>query len=194
MVKYKSLNHDRFLDCINYLSSNLEKSLDENNLKVDYVCPIIRSGAVPAVYISNKLNIVKFLPLQIKHITYNDGRETIETIFNPLGSVEIKKEKPVFLIVDALQSSGKSVRIAINEIKEKFNDAIILYVCITKKYLSDNFDDIGYFDYAFQYNEGEYSEDECLKLEIDYYAPVFPWEKEEDQINHPDDLENNIFF
>ena len=194
MVKYKSLSHERFLECINYLSDNLEKYLKDNNLKVDFVCPIIRSGAVPAVYISNKLNIVKFLPLQIKHISYNDGKETIESIFNPLEFVNITKEKPVFMIVDALQSSGKSARIAIEEIKSKYNGAIILYVCITKKYLSDDFKDIDYFDYAFQYNEGEYSEEESLKLGIDYYAPFFSWEKEEDQINHPDDLEDNIFF
>lgn len=194
MVKYKDLEHERFLECINYLCNNLDKYLKDNSLKVDYVCPIIRSGAVPAVYISNKLNIVKFLPFQIKHITYNDGRESIDTIFNPLNAVSISKRNPVFLIVDALQSSGKSARIAIDEIKNLYNDAIILYVCITKKYLSDNFSDINYFDYAFQYNEDDYLEEECERLGIDYYAPVFSWESEDDQINHPDDLENNIFF
>ena len=194
MVKYKDLEHERFLECINYLCNNLDKYLKDNSLKVDYVCPIIRSGAVPAVYISNKLNIVKFLPFQIKHITYNDGRESIDTIFNTLNAVSISKRNPVFLIVDALQSSGKSARIAIDEIKNLYNDAIILYVCITKKYLSDNFSDINYFDYAFQYNEDDYLEEECERLGIDYYAPVFSWESEDDQINHPDDLENNIFF
>ena len=195
MVKYKELSHDRFLKCIDVLSDNLEKFLGENNLKVDYIMPIVRSGAVPAVYISNKLNIVKFAPIQIKHITYNDGKETIETIFNPLNSLNINKEKPVFLIVDALQSSGKSAEIAIDEIKNVYNDAIILYVCITKKYLSNDFKGIiDYFDYVFQYSEDQLDEEKCLELGIDYYAPVFPWEKAEEQITHPDDLEDNIFF
>lgn len=195
MVKYKELSHDRFLKCIDVLSSDLEKFLNENNLKVDYIMPIVRSGTVPAVYISNKLNIVKFAPIQIKHIAYKDGKETIETIFNPLNGLSVNKEKVVFLIVDALQSSGRSAEIAVNEIKKVYNDAIILYVCIAKKYLSNDFKGIvNYFDCAFQYNEDQLNEVECLELGIDYYAPVFPWEKEEDQIKHPDDLEDNIFF
>lgn len=195
MVKYKELSHDRFLKCVDGLSNNLEKFLNENNFKVDYIMPIIRSGAVPAVYISNKLNIVKFAPIQIKHITYNDGKETIETIFNPLKSLNINKEKPVFLIVDALQSSGKSAEIAIDEIKSVYKDAIILYACITKKYLSNDFKGvIDYCDCAFQYNEDQFDEVKCIELGIDYYAPVFPWEREDDQIEHPDDLEDNIFF
>ena len=109
MVKYKELEHERFLECINYLCNNLDKYLKDNSLKVDYVCPIIRSGAVPAVYISNKLNIVKFLPFQIKHITYNDGRESIDTIFNPLNAVSINKNNPVFLIdeIDKLSNDYK---------------------------------------------------------------------------------------
>ena len=30
--------------------------------------PILRSGAVPAVYIANELNLVKFAPIQVKKI------------------------------------------------------------------------------------------------------------------------------
>lgn len=195
MVKYKELSHEKFLKCIDILSDNLERFLFENNLKVDYMMPIVRSGSVPAVYISNKLNIVKFAPIQIKHIKYNDGKEIIDVIFNPLNNLNINKTRPVFLLVDALQSSGKSAEIAINEIKRAYNDAVILYVCITKRYLSNDFKGcVDYFDYVFQYNEDQYDEDKCLELGIDYYAPVFPWEKEDDQINHPDDLEDNIFF
>ena len=195
MVKYKELSHERFLNCIDILCDNLSKYLNENNLKVDYVMPIVRSGAVPAVYISNKLNIVKFAPIQVKHITYNDGREEIEAIFNPLTSLDITKEKPVFLIVDALQSTGKSAHIAIEEIRKVYKEAIILYVCITKRYLSDDFKGvIDYFDYVFQYNEEQLDEDKCNELGIDYYAPAFSWEKIDELISHPDDLEDNIFF
>ena len=34
----------------------------------------------------------------------------------------------------------------------------------------------------------------CERLNIDGYSPIYPWETEEDQINHPDDKEENIFF
>ncbi len=46
--------------------------------------------------ISNKLNIVKFLPIQVKHIAYKNGNNKIEIIFNPFNSIEINKKEPVF--------------------------------------------------------------------------------------------------
>lgn len=53
MVKYKKMSHERFVNCIDELCEGISKYLGDNNLKVDYICPILRSGAVPAVYISN---------------------------------------------------------------------------------------------------------------------------------------------
>lgn len=53
---------------------------------------------------------------------------------------------------------------------------------------------IDYFDYVFEYNEEQFGKEECKRLNIDFYASVFPWESEAGQITHPDDLEENIFF
>ena len=117
MIEYKKMSYERFDECINILVERLESYIENKNIKIDYICPIIRSGSVPAVYISNKLNVVKFSPLQIKHITYKNGDETIETILNSLEFLSVKKKQPIFLIVDALQSTGRSVEIAIEEIK-----------------------------------------------------------------------------
>lgn len=195
MIEYKKMSYERFDECINILVERLESYIENKNIKIDYICPIIRSGSVPAVYISNKLNVVKFSPLQIKHITYKNGDETIETILNSLEFLSVKKKQPIFLIVDALQSTGRSVEIAIEEIKKVYSDAKILYVCLAKKYGSNMFEGIiDYFDYVFEYNEDQFGVEECRKLNIDFYAPVFPWENEIDQITHPDDAEENIFF
>lgn len=196
MKEYKKMSHEKFLNCIDKLCEKLETYLNINKIKVDYICPILRSGAVPATYISNKLNIVKFLPFQVKHISYKNGENNIEMIFNPLNTVEIRKEAPIFLVVEAMHSTGTSVEICINEIKDKFPKAQILYVCLTKEYGSKSFKDITvYEDTAFYYNgNNNFSEEKCKELDIEYFDILFPWENLEFELNHPDDLEENIFF
>ena len=94
--EYKRMSHEEFINYIDKLSNNLEKYIKENNLKIDFICPVLRSGAIPAVYISNKLNIVKFLPMQVKHVKYNNGESKTEMLLNSLGSISIKKNEPVF--------------------------------------------------------------------------------------------------
>lgn len=193
---YKRITDKEFIQYIDKLSTNLSEYIRKNNIKVDYICPILRSGVVPATYISNRLNIVKFLPMQVKHITYNNGDNKIELIFNPLNSIEIKKEKPVLLVVEAMHSTGTSARICINEIKSRYKDAKIMYVCISKEYGSCNFKDMTiYEDSAFYYNgSNKFSKEKCKELGIEYLHPLFPWENIEIELEHPDDLEENIFF
>lgn len=195
-VSYKRMTHEKFLQCIERICKDLSSYIDENKIKIDYICPILRSGAVPATYISNKLNIVKFLPIQVKHIAYKNGDNKIEMLFNPFNSVEIKKKEPVFLVVEAMHSTGTSVGICINEIKNRYKDAKILYVCLAKQYGSINFKDkTVYENSVFYYNgKNKFSEDKCKQLDIEYYYPLFPWENLEMELEHPDDLEENIFF
>lgn len=193
---YKPMSHEEFVKHIDKICSGLTRFITDNGIKVDYICPILRSGAIPAVYIANKLNIVKFLPIQVKHVAYKNGDNKIELLFNPMNSIEINKKEPIFLIIEALQSTGTSVEICINEIKNKYKDAKILYVCLAKEYGSKNFSDVTlYEDFAFYYNENnKFTKKECDKLNIEYFNPLFPWEELEMQLEHPDDLEENIFF
>lgn len=196
MENYRNMSHDEFLKCIDKICKNLEKYINDNKIKVDYICPVLRSGAVPATYISNRLNIIKFLPMQVKHIAYKNGTNNIEMIFNPFNSIEIKKDDPVFLLVEAMHSTGTSVKICIDEIKHRYKNAKILYVSLTKEYGSGKFEDIiEYEDTAFFYNgKNKFTKDKCEELDIEYFSPLFPWEILENEIKHPDDLEENIFF
>ncbi len=193
---YKRMQHNEFLKHIDKICNQLGRYIQDNGIKIDYICPVLRSGAVPAVYISNKLNIVKFLPIQVKHIAYKNGENKIEMIFNPFGSIEINKKEPVFLIVEAMHSTGTSVEICINEIKNRYKDAKILYVCLTKQYGSRGFENIvEYEDTAFYYNgNNEFSKEKCEELNVQYFYPLFPWENLKMELEHPDDLEENIFF
>lgn len=49
MDKIRIMSHKEFVKHVNALASDIEKFLHEQNLKVDYIVPILRSGAVPAV-------------------------------------------------------------------------------------------------------------------------------------------------
>ena len=196
MKKYKRMSEERFLECINKLCDGIEDFITRNNIKIDYICPVLRSGGVPAVYISNRLNVVKFAPFQVKHVAYKNGENKTEILFNPFESLEIKKDEPVFLIVEAMHSTGYSVEMCLNEIKNAYKDAKIMYVSLTKEYGSKSFEkDTIYEDTAFYCNgDDNRLEEECNKLNIEYYYPLFPWEDLDIEINHPDDLEENIYF
>ncbi len=190
----RAMTHEEFTKHIENLYKGLDEFLNKQNLKVDYIVPVLRSGAVPAVYLANKLNIVKFAPFQVKHITYEDKKETIEIIFNPLKALNIEKESPIFLIVEGTHSSGKSVELCIDEILKHYPIAKILYVCITKNYESKSFSDkVVYENFACQKSE-TLTEEECKKLGIEHLDAIYPWETFEGEQNHPDDLEKNIFF
>lgn len=193
---YKRMEHNEFLQYIDKICEQLGKYIKDNKIKIDYICPVLRSGAVPAVYISNKLNIVKFLPIQVKHVAYNNGDNKIEMIFNPFNSIEINKKEPVFLVVEAMHSTGTSAEICINEIKKRYKNAKILYVCLTKEYGSRDFKGIAeYEDVAFYYNgNNEFSKERCKELDVEYFYPLFLWEDLQTELEHPDDLEDNIFF
>lgn len=193
---YKKMSNEIFEKHTNKLCKNLSNFIEQNGIKIDYICPILRSGAIPAVYISNRLNIVKFLPIQVKHIAYKNGENKIELIFNPLNSIQIKKDTPVFLVVEAMRSTGTSAEICINELKKNYKNAKVLYVCLTKEYGSKDFSDITiYEDSAFFYNgNNAFSEEKCRELDIEYTYPLFPWEILDFELKHPDDLEENIFF
>ncbi len=111
-------------------------------------------------------------------------------IFNPLNSIEIKKDTPVFLVVESMHSKGTNAEICINEIKRKYKNAKILYVCLTKEYGSKDFSNSTiYEDSAFYYNgNNSFSEDKCKELNIEYNYPLLPWEILDMELKHPDDL------
>ena len=60
MEKHKKLSNNAFEEYMYKLINRLNDFIKKNNIQIDYVCPILRSGAIPAVYVANKLNIVKF--------------------------------------------------------------------------------------------------------------------------------------
>lgn len=94
----RSMSHDEFKGYCLKLSKDIQEYCDSNNVRIDYVVPILRSGAVPAVYIANELNLIKFAPIQVKKIK-QDGIYDHIILLNSLKDLDKDKEL-ILLVVD----------------------------------------------------------------------------------------------
>ena len=126
----KAMAHDDFKNYCLKLAKEVNDYCKSNNLRIDYVVPVLRSGAVPAVYIANELNLIKFAPIQVKKIK-KDGMYNHIILLNSLKDLSKEKEL-VLLVVEGTYSSGDTVNTALDEIKQTLPMAKVLFstICI----------------------------------------------------------------
>ena len=130
-MEIKIVSHEEFAGWTTKLSTDIKKYTDENNLRIDYVVPVLRSGAVPAVYIANNLNIIKFAPIQVK-LVLRDGEEKPEVLLNSLDKLDPKRAWTL-LVTEGNFRTGETVRTALSEIKKTLPKAKILLACVSAK-------------------------------------------------------------
>ena len=181
-IKYedeiKSMSHDDFKGYCLKLSKDINDYCDTNNLRIDYVVPILRSGAVPAVYISNELNLIKFAPIQVKKIKQNGVYDHI-VLLNSLKELD-KNKRLNLLVVEGTYSSGDTVNTALEEIKRILPKSKILFatICIRGKENMPKSIEKGFYGFDLP-REKLFS---------------YPWETVEMKENHPDQKVENIFY
>lgn len=181
-IKYedeiKSMSHDDFKGYCLKLSKDINDYCDTNNLRIDYVVPILRSGAVPAVYISNELNLIKFAPIQVKKIKQNGVYDHI-VLLNSLKELD-KNKRLNLLVVEGTYSSGDTVNTALEEIKRTLPKSKILFatICIRGKENMPKSIEKGFYGFDLP-REKLFS---------------YPWETVEMKENHPDQKVENIFY
>lgn len=181
-IKYedeiKSMSHDEFKSYCLKLSKNIQEYCNSNNLRIDYVVPILRSGAVPAVYIANELNLVKFATIQVKKIK-QDGIYDHIILLNSLKDLDKDKEL-VLLVVEGTYSSGDTVNTALQEIKKTLPKAKILFsiICIRGKENMPKSIEKGFYGFDLPREK----------------LFIYPWETVEMKENHPDQKIENIFY
>ena len=174
----REMSHDEFEKYISKITREIEKYLTENNMRIDYIVPILRSGAVPAVYIANELNIVKFASIQVKKVKKNGKYDHI-ILSNSLKDLDKKKELNL-LVVEGTYSSGETALTALNEIKKTLPKANILFSCVCVRGEENLPKDVQKNFYAFS-----------LAREKLF---VYPWESKGDKETHPDQKLENIFY
>lgn len=172
---------DEFIDKIYY---DIKEYLIKNKINVKYIVPIMRGGGIPAIKLSHMLNVVDMLPIQLK---YNHNTHKIDTKIDLsyLKDNELKENESI-LLVEGNHVTGKTAKIAVNMIKQKFGDnAKIIYVSLTRDYTYRNsVKDICYTTWAMTTNETKgLNEEECEKLGINYnLVSVYPWENIKEEL------------
>lgn len=181
-IKYedeiKSMSHEDFKKYCLKLSKEIDAYCVANKLRIDYVVPILRSGAVPAVYIANELNLIKFAPIQVKKIKQNGIYDHI-VLLNTLEYLDKDKEL-LLLVVEGTYSSGDTVNTALDEIRKTLPKAKILFstICIRGKENMPKCIEQGFYG---------------LDLPREKLF-TYPWESVEMKENHPDQKVENIFY
>lgn len=176
--KIRTISHRKFKKYVLKLSREIEKYTTENNIRIDYVVPILRSGAVPAVYIANELNLIKFAPIQVKKIK-QDGKYDHIVLLNSLKDLDKEKELNL-LVVEGTFSSGETMNTALNEIKKTLPKVNILLACVCVRGEESLPKDVQKSFYGFS-----------LAREKLF---VYPWELKEQKETHPDQKLENIFY
>lgn len=181
-IKYedriRTISHRKFKKYVLKITREIEEYTRKNNIRIDYVVPVLRSGAVPAVYIANELNLVKFAPIQVKKVKENGIYDHI-VLLNSLKDLDKEKELTL-LVVEGTYSSGATANTALDEIRRTLPKAKILFTCVCArgeenlpKNTQKNF-------YGFS-----------LAREKLF---VYPWELKEQKETHPDQKLENIFY
>ena len=142
------------------------------------VITILRSGAVPAVYIVNELNLIKFAPIQVKKIK-QDGIYDHIILLNSLKDLDKDKELTL-LVVEGTYSSGDTVNTALDEIRKTLPNARILFstICIRGKENMPKGIKKGFYGFDLPREK----------------LFTYPWETVEMKENHPDQKIENIFY
>ena len=172
---------DKFIDKI-YL--DVKDYLENNNLKIRYISPILRGGGVPAIKLSHMFNVIDMLPIQLKHNSETqkiDIKVGLDYIKNP----KINDDECI-LLVEGNHVTGTTANIAANLLREKFGDNVkIIYVSLTRDYTSRNsVEKTIYTTWGMTTNETkEVSKESCEKLGINYHlVSVYPWENIEEEL------------
>lgn len=178
------ISWERIDDFMIKIYQDVKKYLEENNMKLKYIIPIMRGGGIPAIILSHMFQVIEMLPIQLK---YNDKTKKIE---KKLGLDYRQNEKlnnnEAVLLVEGNHVTGKTAQMAVDMIREKMGEKVnIIYVSLTRDYTYRNsVKDVCYTTWAMTTNETkELSEQECKKLGIHYWlVSVYPWENKEEEL------------
>lgn len=190
-MKYKYTEKDldlisweRIDEFIDNIYEDVKNYIDENNLKIKYVAPILRGGGVPAIKLSHMFNVIDMLPIQLKHNSETQNID-LKVGLDYLKDTSINENECIFL-VEGNHVTGTTSNIAVKLLRAKFGkDVKIIYVSLTRDYAHRNsVENVCYTTWGMTTNETkEISEEECKKLDINYnLVSVYPWENVKEEL------------
>ena len=145
----------------------------------------MRSGLIPAVMLSEKINLTDMLPIQIKY-NYEKNLLDKKIDFSIYENVSLNQNECILLIEDK-HVTGKTANLAVDMILDVLPNAKIIYVTISRDYYyKDCINNILLNLSGFYTNESmNLTYDECISLTIEPEKTItlLPWEDLEEKIN-----------
>lgn len=175
------MSWEQYQSYVTALYEKLKAFLDENNISIDYIVPVLRGGAVLGISLSYLLRVVPLGTLQLKHDYKSSKIEVVSSFLK-----YIPKSARVILLVDGYHASGRTSYMAYDMIKKELPDAKIIYVTLGR--------DVGYVENkrdflfscsAFYSNEcGVIPKEQSEREGVLTKYTLFPWEVLEDEIEN----------
>ncbi len=168
------------------IKEEIEKYLEENNLKIDFIVPILRGGGIPGLKLAFDLKIIKVFPCQYKYFYYQNKIRLKKINQLDVNNLIGIRKNPVVLVVEGNHSTGHIAKKAISDIKRKKPNAKIIYACIAKDYFyKDSVKGVVFSTHGLYTNENrKLSKEECQKLKIKHDKVfIFPWENIKEEIS-----------
>lgn len=182
---FKQLSWEEYQIAVDTVFSGISKYLRKNDIKVDFVVPILRGGAPLGISLAHLLSVVRFYPCQYKY--YYDKEQGCYVAYELLSTVEMladKNKEYVILVTEGNHARGGTAQKCINKIKMVLPNSIVLYVSVGRDYAhmtplkSTNFETWGFLT-----NETEsLTIKECMEKGIKQKFVVYPWESMEEEI------------
>lgn len=181
---------DRLSNNIDLISKQLSEYIKFNNLEIKYIVPIMRSGLIPAVILSEKFNVKDMLPIQIK---YNYQKCTLDKKidFNNYNFLSLNDNECILLVEDK-HVTGRTANLAVDMILEVLPNAKIIYVTLSRDYYyKDCVKNLILTLSGFYTNESmNLTKEECdlLKIDSKKLITIFPWEDINEKMNQLNSL------
>ncbi len=180
---FKRMTWEEYGKILETLHGKVRKYLDENNVRIDAVVPILRGGSFPGTYLAYRLNLLRIIPVQYKYF-FKDGdlsKIKLKRLLDFPKDVNLPKN-PTFLLAEQNMCFGTTAVEAAKHLKKMHPDCRIILAADSIDYSYRNFDVFeAIFWGTFSNDTKELSKEQAKKLGIDTSLRLFPWESLEEE-------------
>lgn len=177
---FERLSWQDYAENMEEIYHKIDEYLEEKNIEVDAIVPILRGGNFLGTYLAYKLGVLRINPVQYKYFFDEEG----EIHLQKLQSIDTEKlpEDPVLLLTEDNHCFGTTAELAAKELKEQIPECTIIYAAdhIDFSYKENKYADVLF--YGRLTNETrELSKKEAEEKGINPYSHLLPWENLEEE-------------
>lgn len=173
---FKKTAWDEAVGVMDDLVAQVRTYLEENELKLSAVMPLMRGGSIPGTYMAYQLEVMRVLPIQY-HYFFHEENIQLRQLYGPEQYADILGDSPTLLLVEDNHCFGRTAAQAADDIREAFDNPRILYVAFQMDY---SFQDVVEAEVQFAgrlTNECRVlSFEKAKKLGVRPYSYLLPWE------------------